>query len=429
MKKANKIPDMIKVFTPFPLMEKSEFDEFYVDTYEARGYNAVKRIAYGLQYNQNSYMKILFTGHRGSGKSTELFLLSREIRDRFEVVNFFIEEEVDVDTMTAIDFIFAVMAQVIKYIDNNDHIHIDECDIDALHKYWYEEKIIETSSYSSGSGEGGVKGKLSFLKSVALEGGVTLKTGSESKVTIRQKVEPKIGYLIQLINQLIAKVNRQLGSKDLVFIVEDLDKLTMDVANELFIKNRKLVLGIKAKMILTCPIFMVYDSHYNMIKEDVDMSQMLSIIKVKDQNKEKFPKGVEKLKEIVFKRAEKELFDEDALEFMVMKSGGAIRDLFQMIKDAALETLMDGKDKITMQEAKSAYRILKSEYERLIRTQEDVRSLSQIYKQPKPLVTDESMMTLMLRGLVLEYNGERWCDWCGIHSTIEDFLKEKGLIS
>lgn len=35
-------------------------------------------------------------------------------------------------------------------------------------------------------------------------------------------------------------------------------------------------------------------------------------------------------------------------------------------------------------------------------------------------------MSLLLRGLIIEYNGERWC---GIHPVVEDFLREKGEIS
>ena len=91
IKKVNQIQDMIKVFDPFPLMENDSFNEFYVDTYGARGANAVKRMSYGLKFSLNKYIKILFMGHRGSGKSTELFLLKKEISDQFDVINFFIE--------------------------------------------------------------------------------------------------------------------------------------------------------------------------------------------------------------------------------------------------------------------------------------------------------------------------------------------------
>ena len=97
IEKAKKVEDLIKVFEPYPLMENDSFEKFYVDTYAARGTNAVQRMSYGLKFSLNKDMKILFMGHRGSGKSTELFLLKKEIDDQFDVISFFIEDEVDVD--------------------------------------------------------------------------------------------------------------------------------------------------------------------------------------------------------------------------------------------------------------------------------------------------------------------------------------------
>lgn len=422
MKKVNQIEDMIKVYEPFPLMEVEPFNEFYVNTYKARGNDAVKRMAYGLRYSENESMKILFMGHRGSGKSTELFLLKQEIQDEFEVINFFIEDEVDVDTMTYIDFIFAIMSQLVKFIANHKELSFVEEDIDALYKYWNEEQIVEDVEYDSAEAHAGFSAKLSLLNQIVLSAGGKLKTGSESKRTIRTRIEPKVGYLIQVLNQVIAKINDKLSNRGLIFIIEDLDKISMEIANELFIRNRKTILSIKTRMILTFPIYMAYNLQYNMIKEEVDMCQMLSIIKVKDQERHDFEEGIEKLKEIVYKRAEDSLFDEEALLFVIQKSGGAIRDLFQMIRDAAYEALVAEHSRIEMQDVCTAYIKLKSEYERLIRDEKDVDKLVRIYEEPKPLTTDETVMSLLLRGLILEYNGERWC---GVHPTIEDFLREK----
>ena len=151
-------------------------------------------------------------------------------------------------------------------------------------------------------------------------------------------------------------------------------------------------------MILTFPIFMAYDAQYNMIKEDIDICQMLSIIKVKDKNGEDFYKGIDTLKEIVYKRAEHSLIDEDALQFAIMKSGGAIRDLFQIIRESAFEAMEVGHLKIELEDVKNSYKQLKSEYERLIRTEEDVIKLKQIYNDPKLLTSDETLMSLLSRG-------------------------------
>lgn len=52
-------------------------------------------------------------------------------------------------------------------------------------------------------------------------------------------------------------------------------------------------------MILTFPIFMAYNSQYNMINEDIDLSCMLSLIKVRMPDKSVYEKGIETLTEIV----------------------------------------------------------------------------------------------------------------------------------
>ena len=53
------------------------FRNFFVETYDARGKNVVKLMSLTLQISRNPYMKMLFMGHRGSGKSTELSLLKK----------------------------------------------------------------------------------------------------------------------------------------------------------------------------------------------------------------------------------------------------------------------------------------------------------------------------------------------------------------
>ena len=50
-------------FEPYPLNEKKQINDFFVDTYEARGTNAVKLMSLALEYSNNPYMKILFICH------------------------------------------------------------------------------------------------------------------------------------------------------------------------------------------------------------------------------------------------------------------------------------------------------------------------------------------------------------------------------
>lgn len=426
MKKATNIEEMLGVFEPAPLVGEEEFEAFYVPTYDARGNNAVKRMQFALKHSINKYMKILFMGHRGSGKSTELSLLKKEISEQYEVVDYSIYEETDIENMTYIDLIFSIMSRLVKYVESHRELELKERDIQALYDYWYREKVIETIVYDNAEMYAGFDAKLSFLKKIVIAGGGILKTGAESKTVVRQNMEPKIGYLIQLLDEIINKVNQQLHGKELLFIIGDLDKVNERVAEDLFISHYQVLLSIKTKIIYTFPVYMAYNVKFNQIKEASDVCQMLSIIKVRDRDKREYQTGINTLKEIVYKRADEKLIAEDALRYMILKSGGAIRDLFQMIRDAAFEALMMEHDKIYIEDAKRAYIILKSEYERLIRREEDAQKLKEIYNDSKLLTTDDTMMSLLSRGLVLEYNGERWC---GIHPAIEDFLIEKGELS
>lgn len=426
--RASKMEELFSVFEPYPLSKKEEFDNFFVKTYDARGTNIVKLMSYGMELSHNPYMKILVMGHRGSGKSTELSILQNELKNKFEIISFFIQEEVDTENMTYIDFVFAIMSRIIKFIDNKNEtgeLFLDKSDIDALYDYWFSEKILEETEFDYGEIKTGFSAKLSFLKKIIISGGGIFKTGSESKVSIRRKIEPKTGYLVTLINQIIKKVNKKLETRELLFIIEDLDKISIDTAENLFIKHRKTWLSLETRIILTFPIFMAYNLQYNMIKEDIDLSCMLSMIKVKNQNKGENTQGINIIKEIVYKRAEKNLFDDNALGFLINKSGGALRDLFQMIRDASFEALLKGHMKITQEDATVAYCKLKSENERLIRSENEIKKLVEIYNNPRLLTTDDTVMELLLKGLVLEYNGERWC---GLHPAVEDFLTEKGKI-
>lgn len=396
-----------------------------METYDARGKNVVKLMSLTLQISRNPYIKMLFMGHRGSGKSTELSLLKKQMEGQFDIISFYIYNEVDPVNMTYIDFIFAIMAQIIKYVEKKPEIGLDESDIDELYQYWYGEKIIEKSEMDYGEASASFDAKLSFLKKIAVKGSGILKTGKESKVSIRRKIEPKAGQLILMMNQLIQKINSKLTNKGLLLIIEDLDKISLDTAESLFITYRKIWLGLQVRIILTFPIFMAYNSQYNMINEDIDKAVILSMIKVKKADKTDYEQGIATLSKIVEKRAELSLIDDDALRFMIKKSGGAIRDLFEMIQDASFESMLIEKDKIEMSEAKSAYYQLKSRNERLIRNDSEVEKLVQVYQDPQLLTTDDTMMELLVKGLILEYNGERWC---GIHPAVKDFLKEKGKI-
>ena len=112
---------------------------------------------------------------------------------------------------------------------------------------------------------------------------------------------------------------------------------------------------------------------------------------------------------------------------MICKSGGAIRDLFSMLTDAAiLELTKTDSQPITLKDAEIVAKRLQSTYERYIISAEQFKRLIEIYQDPHPENTDDVLSELLKTLSVIEYNGERWC---GVHPVLVDFLREKGKIN
>jgi hypothetical protein len=122
------------------------------------------------------------------------------------------------------------------------------------------------------------------------------------------------------------------------------------------------------------------------------------------------------------------LFDDNALIFLIEKTGGILRDLFHCITGAASRASNRKSAKIEMEDAIAATTDLRSWRTRRIE-KKNYPLLKNIYEggKYKNMIEDKPMLLDMMQGLiVLEYNGDRWHD---LHPLIEDFLKEQGELS
>lgn len=430
MRRARSYEEMIRVFTPFPL-DGENYKEFYVNTSEERSMkNAGRAIVNCFKIDINPYMKVLFMGHKGCGKSTEIRNISEQLKDKYCIVNFSLAGEIELQGIEYVDVIFIIMEQLLEYIDKSSDLEIEHKLLDRMYDYWNQEKLTENIHFEGAEADVDANAKLSFLKAVSFSCKGILKAGNESKVTIRREIEPRLSILIGMMNDLVSDINMQLKKKygkELLVIIEDMDKLDMEEARHIFVMHRRPLISLKMKMIISFPIHMVYTPDFSMIRDDFNKCILYSMIKVNNSNHTRYEPGIQIMKKIVEKRMELDLIDPEALDYMVLKSGGAIRDLFYMLSEAALDELdMDEpQERITLAIAKNVVMRLKSEYERNITSEEQYRTLIHIYKDPHPTSTDENLSKLLQTLSVIEYNGERWC---GVHPVLVDFLKEKEAI-
>ena len=119
MEKANTLKDILKVADKRPL-KGDDFNKFFVDTDKARGTQSADKVAVYLKNRRDIPSKVLFTGHRGSGKSTELWRLQQKIKSEYLPISFSIEQHTDPLNMNFIDLVFIIMEQVFAAAQKHD---------------------------------------------------------------------------------------------------------------------------------------------------------------------------------------------------------------------------------------------------------------------------------------------------------------------
>lgn len=420
MKKATQLSEMLSVFSPFEL-EEDNFSSFYVDVSEARGTDAADDMKYFLSSNFDIPKKILFVGHSGTGKSTELNRVKSELVDKYEPVSFSVAKDMSPNGFSYIELIFMIARNLIKLSVNYT---INENIVNDMYNYWNNPEFTEVTKETVSEIDASLDVKLSFVQAITAKLTGIFKTGETSKTIIKEAIEPNMFTLITQINDLIECIQSQMTNKRLLIIVEDIDKLDIKDAEELFIKRRKSLVSVDCNMIFTLPIYLYYSPYFNDVRSDFDMDILLSTIKVRTKEGERYEKGINTLKDVVLKRTDSNLISDEALDYAVIHSGGSIRTLFTMIQKSVLWARKHG-EKIELRDIERSYLEIKSAYERQIK-EEHINCLKSVYINKKPIVNSEKSMEMLSCSAIIEYNGERWC---GLHPAVYDYLLERGDIS
>ncbi|ETR70328.1 MAG: hypothetical protein OMM_08894 [Candidatus Magnetoglobus multicellularis str. Araruama] len=124
---AKRLPEILNVTELKPL-NHDNFQSFFVETDQARGKNIALHLKYYFESKKDTPQKVLFMGHRGSGKSTELFRLEQFLGHAFKLVRFSIKE-VDIIDFNYIDLIFLLLDKLYK---DNDKTPLPDSDLRAL---------------------------------------------------------------------------------------------------------------------------------------------------------------------------------------------------------------------------------------------------------------------------------------------------------
>ena len=438
---ATQLTEIFSRFTSEPI-EIGKLESLYVPTKLGRGDDPTRGMKLYLESSAKP-VKILFAGYRGCGKSTELNKLQSEIQTRFAVLNYSIMEESDPMSLTYIDLLIITMEKLFDFAEK-ENLDISKAYLNSIQGWLATKEIQEIrEKYVGAETEFGVDAQFTipllskFFAKLKLAG----KTSKNFKEVLKKEDNPRLSELIFRCNDLIreiSRIGRRKGYRDVVIIIEDLDKVPIDRAESLFLNYASQLVQLESYVIFTFPITLLYNQKFNIIRQYFDNDFELPMIKVYNKDGSESIEGRRILREIVSKRMVLSLFDSpQLLDTLISYSGGCLRDLFRMIIESASSALIMENPKIMEGDTTKGIQRLKNDYantisdnrkadKTFIAAKDYFETLVQVAKSTtkKPDNT-EALLDLRQNLCVLGYNGENWVD---VHPLVKDILRDKGLL-
>jgi hypothetical protein len=388
---------------------------------DARGDFSERRIIKALRVDPTTLelhrpparLYLLFGGHRGCGKSTELRRLAAKLDgpERYLVVFVDALVEVDIHNLRYSDLLLAQAKALVAALEAR-RVPIDPVHVARLED-WFKERVEAQAKTRELAAEirAGAQAKAGLPWVGRLFAGLTssVRTNSTYKEELRTIVRNSFADLAEGFNLLLRQATRVLQergtARGILFVIDGTDRLGEDDQCRFFINDIHQLKLIDASFIYCAPISLL--TKQAGLHQGFDGVFRLPMVKLGEKADSAIdPAARALLRDFIFKRVPQECFDRmETVDYLIDHCGGHPRDLLRLLNYAFQD--MDG-ERFDRPSAESAVRRLAVDYKRLLEP-EDYRLLAEIDRAP----ADYAPVTPRSRSLrynlaLLEYNGFWW---------------------
>lgn len=418
-------------------LQNLEFDEAlshgdprFVDTQQARGSEQTRQLlarklgwkAETDAFFPTSSKHVLFFGHIGSGKTTEL----RQYLDRFTESGHYLPVEVNVLTLLdgnnlAYSEVLMAMAERLLRVLGENQVKLPDASLDPI-RNWFATSTRVTEIFKQAGVEAEAKAELGggFPGLLKLVTRLTssFKTGASTKNEMRIEIRNRFTQLADAFNALIRSAENSLNGRRIVFLIDGTDKLRGEDTDSFFIYDAEQLLTIATLAIYTAPLQLKYDGRIGGNRLDADL--VLPMIKLYERTGARCEAGWVAMREILLRRASEKLFDSDeVIGLLVDHSGGHPRELLHLLRLCCELAPGESIDRPT---AQAAIDRLAADYRRWL-TPEDYALLCEIDRTPEHGGNDERAQRLLHRLALMEYNNGSWRRSHPVIRTLEGYRR------
>lgn len=400
-------------------VEPDETDPLWVDTSTVRGEFNFDRVMRRLGMQPRTRKRrtdagrqyVLFAGHIGCGKSTELrrFMKLVDHAEGYSVVYVDSYQQLDPNNLQYVDVLIALAHELCEHLTKTG-ITLDSGLLKGLEN-WFREHIVKITEFREATGAietGGKAGaSLPLIGSLFAKLSAGLKGGATYKDELRLVVRNTFSEFSRQFNQLIKVAEEALAdakmADKILFVVDGTDKLNGDDTRRFFIDDVHQLKQIEGNFI--------YTTRINILSETDHLQTLFSVAKIpmikihERHDTADIADAFAVLRELVYKRVDPRLFDdEDTVDYLIRMSGGHPRDLLRLLNYAFQSA--DESERFDRATAERAVMELATDYRRLL-TAEDYATLAEVdvsaSQEPNP-----SIQRLLQETAILEYNSYWW---------------------
>lgn len=447
MQRARQLTEIMGVLNPAPL-QRAELPEFFVETGAARDPHLQRRDEIANYLRTTDNVKVLVTGHPGTGKSTELVKFQEEHDSEFAFFSFSLSKEAQ-QTQASIETLLVLIVEtIVRAFEDHTLGTLDEQTLESIYGWFSETFEIKEKDLRYGAEVGaGVNVKDTFwgkLLGLSAFLKADIKMGSRTVNRSITKDNKRLSELAVQCNLLIREarvaVKETLG-REMLLILEDLDKVSIQAADEVFIQNPAPLSDLECKAIYTAPIWLLCNPRSAVL--DASFKRVnIPMIKVRTEDKRPCDEGIDTVKSILDSRMDvNALIEDEALRLAIDMTAGVLRHLFDILTTAAQtagQAVKHGRNekKIIAKDVRYGLDRLKADLVRRIgvfglpeeflkheiTVEKMFKRLGEIHQHGKSVESDPLNLLLLQAHAIIEYNGR---SWHRVHPLVAEYMDEQ----
>ena len=290
------------------------------------------------------------------------------------------------------------------------------------HQSWFDQRVQEqseigelTSQVKTGAQ---VAAGLPYLGKLLAAISTSFKTNTTHKETLRRTLKNYFSDFAEAFNHLISAAEDVLseagkGSR-ILFMLDGTDRLTEEDAHAFFITDVHQLQQVNALFVYCAPIHLIYEAAS--IEQNFDDVFRLPMIKIQNADGSAHETGRRAMRELLYRRAAANLFNDGVADYLIDHSGGHPRGLLRLLQQtfqyAEHDRFDDAAARRAVGETTSMFRrILEPDDYRLL---VEIDSIDWAVEQP---ASTERTRRLLYNLALLEYNDHYWRSHPTIRAT------------